>query len=321
MKLPIADCRLPIAAAEQRAALRASHSALRNSLAFSLIEILVVVALLSVIILGLMAMFTQTQRVFRTGLAQTDVQEGGRMSAEMISRELSQTTPSYQSALNFYAEVPFYTTLFQSLPGSSSVRTNVVEDLFFLTRQNQLWIGIGYFVRKTDPGSGALSLSPVGVGTLYRFETNCPVPFLPGSGVRRTPADMFNEFRNAQASEFRAAKILDGVVHFKLRAYDTNGNWIVKDRDVSQSGLQNNSDVRESTGVAPGEIGRYYFFSNAVPASVELEVGILENRAWEHFKALPNAAAQSNYVAGLAGRVHLFRQRVAIRNVDPIAYR
>ena len=31
--------------------------------------------------------------------------------------------------------------------------------------------------------------------------------------------------------------------------------------------------------------------------------------------------AQSNYLAQQAGKVHLFRQRVAIPNVDPSAYR
>ena len=46
--------------------------------AFTLIEIMVTVALLSFIILGLMAMFHQTQRAFRNSITQTDVLEGAR---------------------------------------------------------------------------------------------------------------------------------------------------------------------------------------------------------------------------------------------------
>ena len=62
---------------------------------------MVVTALLSVIVLGLMAMFTQTQRAFRTGMAQTDVLESGRMAADLLTRELEQITPCYLYRTNF----------------------------------------------------------------------------------------------------------------------------------------------------------------------------------------------------------------------------
>ena len=69
---------------------------------FSLVEILVVVGLLSIIILGLVAMFSQTQRAFRLGLTQVDVLESGRAVTDMMTRELSQMTPSRASnAVNF----------------------------------------------------------------------------------------------------------------------------------------------------------------------------------------------------------------------------
>ena len=59
---------------------------------------------------------------------------------------------------------------------------------------------------------------------------------------------------------------------------------------------------------------------NAVPAVVEFEIGILEQQTYQHYKSIPTAAAQANYLEGQAGRVHLFRQRVAVRNVDATAY-
>ena len=62
-------------------------SANRLRQAFTLIEVLVVVALLSVIILGLVAMFSQTQRAYTLGMTQVDVLEGGRAVTEMITRE------------------------------------------------------------------------------------------------------------------------------------------------------------------------------------------------------------------------------------------
>src|SRR6185436_10353272 len=70
---------------------RQSH--LASLRAFSLIEIMVVVVLLSVIILGLMAMFNQTQRAFKLGMNQTDVLEAGRVGTDLIVREMEQLTP------------------------------------------------------------------------------------------------------------------------------------------------------------------------------------------------------------------------------------
>ena len=119
-------------------------------------------------------MFNQTQRAFRAGLAQTDQLEGGRMFTDLILRDLQQITPAGQTnAVNFYAQIPNYSPLQQIMPASSISRTNILEDVFFLTRFNQTWNGIGYFVRSnSDFGvAGNVALA----GTLYRFETNVSV--------------------------------------------------------------------------------------------------------------------------------------------------
>jgi hypothetical protein len=220
--------------------------------------------------------------------------------------------------LNFYAAMPYrrvtYRPALQTLPGTAAWprRTNLLHDVFFVARHNQELVGIGYFVRTNDSRTGALGLSPFGVGTLYRFETNAPA--LSG----RTVANMQGEFNQAKLSEFRATKVVDGVVHFLTRAFDTNGYRIVANLGTNISAYYDQFDGREQ--LVAGEIEVYEFFSNAVPATVELELGILEDRAWQQFKAQPTATAKSNHLAGLAGRVHVFRQRIPIRNVDPGAY-
>ena len=66
-----------------------------GSRAFTLLEILVSVALLSFIVLGLFAMFNQTQRAFRMSMTQSDILEAGRAVMEMMPRELEQATMSY----------------------------------------------------------------------------------------------------------------------------------------------------------------------------------------------------------------------------------
>lgn len=291
--------------------------------AFSLVEILVVVALLSFIVFGLLAMFTQTQRAFRTGMTQSDVLESGRLAMDLIGREAEQTAPASQAGLNFFASMPYSRGIYsqpflQALPGNPTwpKRTNLLHDVFFVARRNQELVGIGYFVRINDPKTGNLGLSPFGAGTLYRFETNAPA--LSG----RTVNHMHSEFNQAKLSEYRATKVVDGVVHFLTRAFDTNGVRIVEDRFPEGSypiaAYTDRYDGREN--LIAGEIEVYEFASNAVPAALELELGILEDRAWKQFNSQPTATAKSNHLFGLAGRVHVFRQRIPIRNVDPVAY-
>ncbi len=64
-------------------------------------------------------------------------------------------------------------------------------------------------------------------------------------------------------------------------------------------------------------------FSNALPAAVEVNLGILEDRTIQRAESLLDVSpvwARSNYLAQQAGKVHLFRQRFPIRNVDPSVY-
>ena len=62
--------------------------------AFSLVELLVVITLLSLIVLALMAVFNSTQTAFRASVTQTDVLEGGRAAMDMMTADLRQMAPS-----------------------------------------------------------------------------------------------------------------------------------------------------------------------------------------------------------------------------------
>jgi prepilin-type N-terminal cleavage/methylation domain-containing protein len=277
--------------------------------AFSLIEVLVVIALLSLIIIGLVAMFSQTQRAYKLGMTQVDVLEGGRAVTDMLTRELSQMTASRASnGMNFYARLRAYTPLYQALPGNPGRgRTNLLEETFFLTHENQRWYGVGYFVRTNLRGSSTLGFPQEGLGTLYRFETNYSE-----AQFRANPNSPVRDYNVAQRDDRTATKLIDGVVHFKLRAYDTNSVWI--NRSIAPS----ITNIWSLT--VPDEIGTCYYVSNAVPASVEIELGILEERAAERARSITSPTARYNYLTNEAGKVHVFRWRVPIRNVDPTAY-
>src|SRR5262249_27457656 len=100
--------------------------------------------------------------------------------------------------------------------------------------------------------------------------------------------------------------------------YDGNGNW--QWADLPNNGANLKSDIRLSTGVAPGEVGNYAYYSNAVPAYVEIELGILKSRTWERAKSIADVTARRQYLLQQVAKVHVFRTRVPIRNVDPQAY-
>ena len=64
------------------------HSVGKN--AFSLVELLVAVALMTVIVVGLYSMFNETQRALRTNVSQVDVLESGRSAIELIVQDIQQ---------------------------------------------------------------------------------------------------------------------------------------------------------------------------------------------------------------------------------------
>ncbi|HHY84750.1 MAG TPA: hypothetical protein GYA07_04325 [Verrucomicrobia bacterium] len=294
----------------------------RAARAFSLVEVLVVAALMSVIILGLMAMFNQTQRAFRLGMSQTDVLENGRMTTELIVRDMGQIAPfgypRLSNAPNFSVEL--FNAYNASLIPQPGLRTNVLNDAFFMVRENRTWKGIGYFVRTQITNSIAAMTGPV--GTLYRFEVSYPEWQLqtnhPSLFLRA-----YDFSRLGRTGTTNLARILDGVVHFRVRVYDTNGFWI------NPFDFGTDTPIRRSVTLAgypvQGEVASSQFYDRAVPAFVEVEIGVLERQALERYQAIPvlpggNDTARRNYLQQQIGRVHVFRQRIPIRNVDFAAY-
>ena len=291
--------------------IRNPQSAIRNRpTAFSLVEILVTVALLSFIIIGLVAMFSQTRRAFTSSLTQVDVLESGRSAADIISREMEQmATASSYSVNNFFVDVPAnsigYPALRQALVDTNDFRTNFIQEVFFLTRNNQQWTSIGYKVF-----SGAN-----GIGTLYRYSDSATVS--PTNIL--TLANQANYFYNATPPTTNFSRLIDGVVDFRIRAYDVNGNQFLPTNSPLHT-------IRVKFDYTIDEYSYSYFSSNSLPAYVEIELGILEDRALARYRSLTNGvnnasgSAAWTYLSNHVGQVHIFRQRVTIRNVNPAAY-
>jgi hypothetical protein len=220
-------------------------------------------------------------------------------------------TPSGENntnAANFYASVTNYASppspLYQSLIGSSEQRTNVLENFFILSRGNQngvpTWFGVGYAVTTNAP--------PGSLYSLYRFATNHPVASI-------DPAQIFiNDFGNFLTNISGGSHLMDGVVYLTARAYDTNGVW------MNYSYTNSSGFITNSLSSQFGESG-FEMFNHTLPATVEIEMGVLEDRTLQRAESLgASFSVQTNYLAQQAGKVHIFRQRVSIPNVDPAGY-
>ena len=307
----------------------------RRAAGFSLIEVLVVITLLAIIVLSLMEVFNSTQRAFRAGVTQTDVLESSRAAVDLISSDLRGMAPaagvsnSITLGLNtvVYGGINFaafdnnyypatyaacgYWPLVQSLPpGSGAQRTNVLNYFFVLGRQNTKWTGAGYVVGATN----TTSLYP-----LYRFyaETN----------INANPIGLYWNFLNAVnfGQWTNMSHLLDGVLHLSVRGYNPNGYYLTNSSQYAGGRWVTNKNVA-FTLPQYGEVG-FTFYSNTLPAAVEFELGVIEDRALQRAESLPNTLPapppndrRTLYLQGLSGDVHLFRQRVTIPNVDASVY-
>jgi type II secretory pathway pseudopilin PulG len=295
-----------------------------------MIELLVAMTLLSLIVLVLMAVFNSTQQAFRASVTQTDVLEGSRATMELITADLQGMVPSYgvsnyvgyNGSLNtgpyYYGGVNFAVTtnsywngLLQQLPAANGARrTNVLEYFFILGKVNTKWTGTGYYVNATN-------MNPI--YPLYRYyaETN----------IDANPVGLYWNFLNTiyYAQWTNMSHVMDGVAHLVVRGYDNQGYWLTNGYPrwlgyaLAQSNRVANVDNVWFSAPTLGEVGGVYY-SNAVPASVELQLGVLEDRTRKRTETFPTLLGESNFLSGQAGHVQMFRQRVTIPSVDVTAY-
>jgi hypothetical protein len=200
--------------------------------------------------------------------------------------------------------------------GNGATREYRLQDLTFLTfrtRTNDEWVGTIYSI----PDAG------LGVGTLYRYSANFllgPSSF-PSVGLNNLSLTLSNQFyatlKNAPlSSDYH--RVADGIVHFKLLAYDADGLLYSNSFGNAFAGL-----TLFNLGTVVGQNDYDYYFTNYLPSYLELELGVLDPRAVAQFRArvansnLPvqfgNPVAWS-YLTNHVGSIHLFKQRIPIRN-------
>lgn len=292
--------------------------------AFTLIEVMVVVVLLAFIIIALMGVFNSTQAAFRASVTQTDVLESGRAAMDLITTDLRAMAPSFGVSnssplllknglipVNFSVAGSGSPPLVQSLVASSGTRTNVLESLFMLRRENQTWTGVGYYVD---------TASTIGVNSFYRFSMSTNVSAVNGAAM------LYANFLNTPLTNSPPwSHVMDGVLTLKVRAYDTNGVWLNwQNFNLTNVGGRNIVYYQPQPGESETS---FIMFSNTLPATVEIEMATLEDRTLQRAESRPSnlplpspGDARTKYLQDQASKVHIFRQRVAIPNVDPTVY-
>jgi type II secretory pathway pseudopilin PulG len=318
------------------------HQPPQDCRALTILEMLVSTAMLAFIIVGLTAMFIQTQKAFKTGIKQTTVTDAGRTIIDMIASDLSQLSDPHFTNVS-YPPTNFLTlgpsqryvfsgpnppNLYWSLTGMELVqaitnnglptsRVNEVEDIFAMVQTNNTWLGIGYAVSNwfTNSGGGPFP----GVCTLYRYVATSNAPIF-------TTNLLCWGFTNAwNATNFH--RVADGVVHLKIYAFDADGNEMSLEPayDSYQSNLTylqypfivnvtNPATLLPEFNIINGT--KFYVLqTNYLPHSIDIELGILEPEAFEHARALYSAgavAAAGQFLTNCAGQVEIFRQHVLI---------
>ena len=319
-----------------------------NSRAFTLLELMVAVSVMTLVIYTLYALFNQTQMALRKNAAQVDVNEGGRAAMEMIVRELSQMETSGYPAitdprtlLTYSGSKSFHSRI---TPGNSALllayqsdaltpegddedlaegfRTNILQDFTFTGRGDS-----GFFVTSYRV-IGATN----GIGTLARYRTNGTLRVTAPGQALLNKTELFNRFffdPIVSATNSLFEPIADGGIHFRISPYDQLGRPLghgslyydplglnLERLGAAGQALYQVATNRPVDGTLMQDLDGHsqVQFYGALPEYFDLEMAVVEPQVLKQVRALPKAM-QANYLGRQIGKVTLFRQRIPIRDM------
>lgn len=304
----------------------------RRHAAFSLLEMLVGMGILSIIMLALFSMFNQTQRALLANVGQSDVMESGRSVMDLLVRDLVRAHPAnlttnyvYQPGTTNIAEViqpAASLVIVRTAAGVTNAtvrqlfldnwrRDSLLHDLFYLTEVRPgLWTGSGLFVAAEDPNN-----PDDGLGTLYRYEDRQPVSLRGARGAERANILYRRFFENAQyrLQGTNSTRLLDGVLFFRTTAFGPLGEAL----DPTVWPRTNQFPIPNDVLIGPNNAISYplnatLFRGRAFPSAVELELGMLPPELLEKYRALPEdpPGIRARFLTNNIANVLVFRQRV-----------
>jgi prepilin-type N-terminal cleavage/methylation domain-containing protein len=307
---------------------------------FSLIELLVSVSLLSVIVLALYAMFDQTQKALRSAAGQVDVMEGSRAALNLMIRDIEEAQPAgVVNGPHFATRVSARANLIADQTLLFQERQPVLQEVFGIKSVgDHRWQVFGYFIANEDTPSTAVTPP---IGTLYRYEdrayygrlsnvefrtstSNTPIQFITrgssAAGVLQRNVILVPGvgLREGVAYRTNSARVLDGVLNFRITPYDEIGRPVDASYPLDAFPPPNGGQVFPPllrNNVMGGLVSEITYAGTAMPAFVELEIDVLEPRLLEQYRALPqNPAIRNRYLTNNLSRVQSFRQRIPLRS-------
>lgn len=313
---------------------------------FSLVEMMVAVALLGVIMFAMYSLFNQTQKALRQAVGQADVNEPARAALDLIADNLRQAAfVGVPEVENFM--VRYFTDQNGTAPSrhpswteSVGPRSQAHHEVYYLKQvQDRQWLSAGFYV-----GQEASSVSgyradrpwPPPVGTLYFYSD--PKGVLARGDNLRTNGVSANEFRSKLLRNFNdldnrtavSSRVVDGVVVFRVLAYDAYGRLM---DEYSLNQLMNlpitngiyKSDIRFFANRDVDLVGRVQslkvpatfvtFLNQELPATLEIELGILEPKTLDQYRAASDggAATALAFLERNQSRIQMYRRRVDLR--------
>lgn len=313
---------------------------------FSLVEMMVAVALLGVVMFAMYSLFNQTQKALRTAVGQADVNEPARAALDLIADNLRQAgATGIPGVTNFF--VRYFTDLSGANPTrlppwveTAGPRQRPHHEVYFLRQvSDKRWDAAGFFVglEPTEvAGQRVESPWPPPVGTLYFYVSETNV-LARGNNlvVNRTTANEFHtrlvaDFHNTDLRTRLSSRVVDGVAVFRVMAYDGWGRLMDEYSLTQLMGFKvTNGLYRPNIRVGPpstvslsGTLGAVSapaiaatFFDDEIPASLEIELGILEPKTFEAYRSVRDAGPEAAlaFLERNQGRIQMYRRRVDLR--------
>ncbi len=289
--------------------------------AFTLVEMMLVVALTLVIVLTIVKAFDVTQKAFIKSLAQTDLLENGRGTISLISSDLSRIRSiEWQDGTGIARPSILVTNVTQQAmnldyptsPGSAAKQQFYFQDLFFLKEFRRDWEAVAYRVAFTN-----------GVGSLYRLQVNPPTRTPDASFYRLALLDNIQrnnistlDYNNLAASVPPPVVSLmaEGVVHFEINLYNQNG-ILLENLTNSVVGDQIPPFVAQQRNLGNGVQDVDYVVNGPnIPSFVELVMGVMGPKLREQYAGILSPDLAADFLQRESGNIQLFRTMFPIRN-------
>lgn len=289
---------------------------------FTLLEMLMAVTITTVITIALYAIFDQTQRAFRAGIAQVDVYESARATSEIFDQDIVRVTHNpLERQINRielppniqFNSYPFniwlddrapYTTLGNMMNQQGMLTAQ--QNLLMFTRLNDEVTLVGYYNEPlaVNWSNGQRPASIPLVSRLYRFtqtykisDLTEPVLSLALEKFRRGPSGSLND----PSRPFQ--EVTTGVVHLRWNLFGSNGQWWQFTTDPLL--LKSSSGRSPFVGMTAG--------GNIIPASIEYELMVLEEEVLQQFLNMAEANTQqaADFIRQKLEGMHFIRKRVS----------